>query len=239
MATILEVGAGKTYETINAALTAAKSIDGKVEIVISAGTYTENVSFGSRTFVEDGVTYVGGISFKAADGAAVNINGYFQCNGTAGDLKDIAFDGLTITNSVRNGGYFTPIMFGDNYAGKKASGISVSNCTLNSTTGSSTGTSSGVALTMGLVCDGITIANNTINADCAVYGGDGNEIANTAITGNTMNGNETMPSYGYWGVVYIYNSGKGNVISNNTIDNSALQAIRVRKGNGEIGRAHV
>ena len=38
MATILEVGAGKTYGTINAALTAAKSIDGKVEIS-KAGEY--------------------------------------------------------------------------------------------------------------------------------------------------------------------------------------------------------
>ncbi len=234
MATILEVGAGKTYENINAAVTAAKSIEGKVEIVIADGTYTENVLYGSRTFVEDGVTYVGGITFKAAEGAEVNINGYFQCNGTAGDLKDIVFDGLTITNTVRNGGYFAPIMFGDNYTGKTASGIAVTNCVLNSSTGTATGTSSGVALTMSLSCDGVTVAGNTINADCGVYGGDGNLIANTEISGNTMNGNTEVPSYSYWGMVYIYNSGTGNVISGNTMDSSALCAVRIRKGAGVV-----
>ena len=230
MATVLEVGAGKAYATINAAVTAAKSIDGKVEIVISGGDYNENVSFGSRTFVEDGTTYVGGITFKAADGEDVNVNGYFQCNGVAGDLKDITFDGLDITNSVKNGGYFAPIMFGDNYSGKKASGIEIKNCTITSGTGSTASTSIGVALTMTLACDGITIANNTINADCAVYGGDGNLIANTSVSGNTMNGNAEMPSYNYWAVVYIFNNGAGNSITGNTIDNSALSAVKVRQG---------
>ena len=86
MATTLYVGSDKEYATINAAVNAAKSIDGKVIIEIADGEYTENVSFGGRTFVEDGKTYVGGITFKAADGASVKVNGYFQCNGTAGDL---------------------------------------------------------------------------------------------------------------------------------------------------------
>jgi len=233
MATILEVGAGKTYETIKAALTAAKSIDGKVEIVISAGTYTENVSFGDRTFVEDDKTYVGGITFKAAAGEDVKINGYFQCNSPSYDIKDVVFEGLNITNSVRNGGYFAPIMFGDNYAGKTASGLAVKNCTLTSTADG--GTASGVALAMTLVCDGVTISGNTVNADCGVYGGDGNLIANTEISGNTMNGNKTVPNYNYWGVVYIFNSGEGNVISGNKIDGSALDyAVRVRNGEGVI-----
>ena len=195
MATILEVGAGKTYETINAAVNAAKSIDGKVEIVISGGEYTENVSFGDRTFVEGGKTYVGGIAFKAAEGEYVRINGYIKCNGVAGDMKDIVFDGLTITNTVRNGGYFAPIMLGDNYTNKSASGIEVSNCVLNSSTGTSAGTASGIALTMTLKCDGVTITNNTINADCGVYGGDGNLISNTEIYNNIITGNLTVPSY--------------------------------------------
>ena len=129
MATILEVGAGKTYETINAALTAAKSIDGKVEIVISAGTYTENVSFGNRTFVEDDKTYVGGITFKAAADAEVTIKGYFQCNATAADIKDVAFDGLNIECVAKGNGYYTPIGINAN-ASVTASGISVTNCTL-------------------------------------------------------------------------------------------------------------
>ena len=112
---------GKTaFSTINAALTEAKKSSEKVVIEIAAGEYTENVNFGPRTFVENGITYVGGITFKAVEGADVKINGYFQCNGVLGDLKDIAFDGLTITNSVRNGGYFAPIMFGDNYTGNSA-----------------------------------------------------------------------------------------------------------------------
>ena len=230
--TTLTVGVGQSYETINAALNAAKSIEGKVTIEIAAGTYNENISFGGRTFVEDGITYVGGITFKAAEGADVTVNGYFQCNAAAGDVKDVAFDGLTINNSVRNGGYFAPIMFGDNYSGKKASGIEITNCTLNSTAAG--GTSSGVALTMTLKCDGVEISNNTINADCAVYGGDGNLISNTVITENVMNGNDVVPSYNYWAVVYIYNSGKGNVISDNTIDNSALKAVRVVKGSGVV-----
>ena len=225
MATVLEVGAGKTYATINAAVNAAKSIDGKVEIVISGGTYTENVSFGSRTFVEDGVTYAGGITFKAADGEEVNINGYFQCNSAARNQKDIVFDGLTITNSIRNGGYFAPIMFADNYAGSTASGLVVKNCTLNSSTGTVVGTSSGVALAMGLVVKGVTVSNNVINADCGVYGGDGNIISNTVITGNTMNGNAEDTYYNYWGMVYIYNCGEGNVITDNTMSDSALSAI--------------
>ncbi|MBR7103724.1 MAG: hypothetical protein IKC65_02170, partial [Lentisphaeria bacterium] len=220
------------FATINAAVNKAKETEGKVTIEIASGEYTENVSFGTRTFVEDGKTYVGGITFKAADGADVKINGYFQCNGVAGDLKDIVFDGFEITNSIRNGGYFAPIMFGDNYSGKTASGIVVSNCTLNSTAVG--GTSSGVALTMGLGCDGVTISGNTINADCGVYGGDGNLIANTLITGNVMNGNEAVPSYGYWGVVYIYNSGSGNEISGNTISDSALYAVKINKGNGVV-----
>lgn len=224
---------GKTaFSTINAALTEAKKSPEKVVIEIAAGEYTENVNFGPRTFVENGITYVGGITFKAVEGADVKINGYFQCNGVLGDLKDIAFDGLTITNSVRNGGYFAPIMFGDNYTGKTASGIVVTNCTLNSTANG--GTSSGVALAMGLVCDGITISNNTINADCGVYGGDGNLIKNTVISENTMNGNEAVPSYSYWGVVYIYNSGAGNEVSGNTISGSALKAVKVNKGNGIV-----
>ena len=124
------------FATISKAVNQAKSSSEKVTIEICSGEYTENISFGGRTFVEDDKTYVGGITFKAAEGADVKVNGYFQCNGVAGDLKDIVFDGLTITNSTRNGGYFAPIMFGDNYSGKTASGIVIQNCTLNSSTGS-------------------------------------------------------------------------------------------------------
>ena len=233
MATIYVGTSEGYYATISEAVAAAKSIDGKVTIEIAEGEYTENVSFGGRTFIEDGTTYVGGITFKAMDGADVRINGYFQCNAVAADIKDVVFDGLTITNTVRNGGYFAPIMFGDNYSGKKAAGIVVSNCTLNST--ATNGTSSGVALTMGLECSDITISGNTINADCGVYGGDGNLIADTAITGNVMNGNDVAPNYNYWGVVYIYNSGEGNEISGNTIDGSALDyAVRIRNGAGVV-----
>ncbi len=220
------------FATINGAVTEAKKSTEAVSIVIYGGEYTENINIGGKTFVEDGTTYVGGISFAAADGADVTLNGYIQCNAVAGDIKDVAIDGLTINNAVRNGGYFAPIMFGDNYSGKKASGISITNCTLNSTADG--GTSSGIALTMGLVCDGITVANNTINADCAVYGGDGNKISNTAVTGNIMNGNEAEPSYNYWGVVYIYNCGEGNVVSNNTISGSALSSVIIRKGDGIV-----
>ena len=61
-------------------------------------------------------------------------------------------------------------MFGDNYAGKTASGLAVKNCTLTSTADG--GTASGVALAMTLKCDGIDITKNTINADCGVYGGE-------------------------------------------------------------------
>ena len=235
MATTLYVGTGEgSYATIQAAVNAAKNVAGQVVIEIAAGEYTENVTFGTRTFVEDGTTYVGGITFKAAEGADVTVNGYFQCNGTAGNLKDIVFDGLTINNSIRNGGYFAPIMFGDNYSGKTASGIVVQNCTLNSSTGTASGTTSGVALTMGLTCDGVTIANNTINAECGVYGGDGNLISNTSITGNTMNGSAEESTYNYWGMVYIFNSGSGNEVIGNTIDTSAMWAVRMRKGEGIV-----
>ena len=220
------------FATINGAVTEAKKSTEAVSVVIYSGEYNENINIGGRTFVEDGKTYVGGISFAAADGADVTLNGYIQCNAVAGDIKDIAIDGLTINNSVRNGGYFAPIMFGDNYSGKKASGISITNCTLNST--AEGGTSSGIALTMGLVCDGISIVGNTFNADCAVYGGDGNQISNTVISDNAMNGNEAEPSYNYWGVVYIYNCGEGNVVSGNTIDGSALSAVKINKGNGVV-----
>ena len=222
------------FATIKQAVEQAKSSSEKITIEICSGEYTENVSFGPRIFIEDGKTYVGGITFKAADGADVKINGYFQCNGTAGDLKDIVFDGLEITNSVRNGGYFAPIMFGDNYSGKTASGIVIQNCTLNSSTGAASGTCSGVALTMGLICDGITISNNTINAECGVYGGDGNLISNTSIVGNTMNGSANESTYNYWGMIYIYNSGSGNEITGNTIDTSAMYAVRIRKGDGIV-----
>ena len=220
------------FATINAAVNKAKTITDKVTIEIAEGEYTENVIFGARTFVENGVTYVGGITFKAVDGADVTVNGNFQCNGVAGDLKDIVFDGLTINNSAKNGGYYAPIMFGDNYTGKKASGIVVQNCTLNAET--TLGTSIGVALTMGLVVEGVNVSNNTINAECAVYGGDGNPISNLVVSDNTMNGSQDMVNYTYWGIVYIYNSGNGNVISGNTIDNSAFKAIIVRKGEGIV-----
>ena len=59
------------FATINGAVTEAKKSTEAVSVVIYSGEYNENINIGGRTFVEDGKTYVGGISFAAADGADV------------------------------------------------------------------------------------------------------------------------------------------------------------------------
>ena len=68
------------FATITKAVAEAQKSTEKVTIVIAAGNYTENVIFSAKTYVVDGVTYAGGIEFKAAEGADVNITGQFWMN---------------------------------------------------------------------------------------------------------------------------------------------------------------
>ena len=69
MATILEVGVGKTYETINAAVNAASTTE-ETTIVISAGTYNEDITLDARSMEQKG-----NIKFVAAEDAEVTITG--------------------------------------------------------------------------------------------------------------------------------------------------------------------
>ena len=233
MSTVLKVGSDKEYTTIQAAINAAKTIEGQVVIEIDGGEYNEkDINFSAKKYVVDGVTYVGGIEFKAAEGAEVVINGNFVGSAVS-DFKGITFDGLTINNvDGKYSGYYAAIYFADGYASKTASDIVIQNCNITSTT--SLGTSIAVAFAYSTVVDGVIVSNNTLNAECAIYGGDGNLYNDITISGNTMNGSKTMANYTYWGGVYIFKAGENVVIENNTISGSAFKAINIRNGEGVV-----
>ena len=221
------------FATVKSAVAEAKKSEEFVTIEIYSGEYSEGeINFSAKKYVVDGVSSVGGIAFKAAEGADVVINGNFV--GSAGsDFKDITFDGLTINNNGNKySGYYAAIYFADGYANKSASGIVINNC--NITSASTAGTSIGIAFAYSTIVDGVTVTNNTIDAECAVYGGDGNLYNDITISGNTIVGSKEMVNYTYWGGVYIFKAGSDVVITDNTFSNSAFYAINVRKGEGVV-----
>ena len=225
------------FTTINAAVAAATAIDGKVTIEIAAGDYVEAkpVVLSKKTFTEDGKTYVGGITIKAAADAEVNITGQFWINSGATDIKDVAFDGLNIECVEKANGYYTPIGFNAN-GSVNASGISVTNCTLTSVaTGDGIGTE-GIQFGWGINVDGAVITGNTITADCGIYT-EGGTNANMTVSGNTIYGREeksTNTNYAGWAGVYITGVKDGVVITDNTISDTAYVAIRTTKGGAVV-----
>ena len=87
MATTLYVGSGKDYATINAAIDAARSIDGEVIIEIAAGVYDEYVHLETALLQEKSLTFQGETDSLVVMKGGLEIGDYGQNKNITKDLK--------------------------------------------------------------------------------------------------------------------------------------------------------
>jgi parallel beta-helix repeat protein len=201
-AATLEVGEGKPYTSIQAAINAAVTGD---TVLVYDGTYVENISFMGKAIT---VKSVNGAASTIIDGNASGSVVTFNNGEGSGSV----FDGFTITNgntAANGGGIYC----------YSSSSPTISNCTI---TGNTAGYGGGIYIHY----SSPTITNCTVAGNTANYSGGGIvcfsysslSISNCTITGNMAN------SEG--GGIYI------NAYSSPTIANCTITGNTANFGGG-------
>ena len=181
MATILEVGAGKNYATIQAALNDAADGD---TIIIATGDYT----------TEGEIQINNALTVKAADGAEVIVD-HVVLGSSFNDpnVSAVTISGLTIKPTVHNGGDW-------NYTGvwqnnTNISAITIENCVIDFTNTPADVKSVGIKLSRGSSGDAVEtleITGNTIigtdNTQSYITVGDKGSISSVTVEGNECYG---------------------------------------------------
>jgi len=211
-AATLEVGAGKAYATIQAAITAASAND---IILVYDGTYTEDLVINTANLTIKSVNGSASTTIQLVDGVGIDIQGS-ATNCIIGGASGVGF---TVTPNAANTTFNIQLA-------NAPSGVTISHNIIDTTGDASMGISVGAAGATGL-----TISNNAFTAD----NGDGSiwgpKVADVTVSSNTFTGPAT-PTSGY-AAEFAGVTGT-STISGNTITNYSM-GVAIFNGEGTSG----
>ncbi len=222
MATVLEVGADKTYQTISAALEAAETMGADetnpIEIVISSGQYVEDLRIS-----ETNSSY---ITLKSADPAnkaelvGQIIFGDVRSGGAAQppwDLTDFSIEDLKIsyTGNGADGAENSAITT-NGYV--RAKNFSITNCEINATNGYGIGLQSAYSIDNAVITGNILTGDGTNGRGIYLYG----SFTDAIVSGNDV-------SKFAHGINIQFSTGNFDV-TGNTISDCTRNGIKVNGG---------